>query len=764
MLKRIGAWGAIVTLIGAFYGAVVHWGHHGRPNALPPHPSTPALAATDGTGVGPAQDATGQAINLKLGATPIPCGGTGVGPLQDSTMQCVLTAIGTGGGGVDAGSIILAGDTTGPANANTNVAMQGQAVSAGASNGQIWIFNGTAWVPGFVGSIIDGGTITLAGDVTGAANANRIWSISGDGGNVVPITPNDLQWVAPATAPEISQATSTTGNGVPFYWVSQGPLSAGTNSPGNEIALTPSPISTGAPGLFQTAVGTIASNTIYTSQGEISNGSAIGAYWCGAVSATTNYCMNGTGTTNSVNAGTTLNLSIGGTTQLALTSAQLAWPAAISSPTYTQTIQVANTPPTATTISAQSASLTSTTGTAANTTGASLNLAAGLGSSGNGGVWAAGNINLQLGAPSAGGTEAFVNVQRSGSTIVAIGAQVGTPANGAIYMGGVTPSATNYALSASTTATSVAGVNGLSLYVAGNQQVAISNGAFTFESAIVRFAAVVSPVIFHLPQTTDVATSAFAISAQNADQATAAIANTTGGSLNLAAGTGAINNTGGTWQSGNVNLQVNTPNPEGTEAFVNVQRAGTTLVAMGQGIAGYGTIWLGSANTPINTNWQLGSSTGANTYLNTATGGSIFLSVAAAAKVTVTTTLASFGVAVGGQGTAPLQFSGQTSPNTVACGVGGTQTVSAAQAIIPFFLVTTGTLTSNCVIDFTTNAPTGHFIVDLSGVGALGAFTLGFKSGTATQTLSATQITNLLATGANGAVIYTGTNRVTLAD
>src|ERR1019366_3177677 len=123
------------------------------------------------------------------------------------------------------------------------------------------------------------------------------------------------------------------------------------------------------------------------------------------------------------------------------------------------------------------------------------------------------------------------------------------------------------------------------------------------------------------------------------------------------------------------------------------------------------------------------------------------------------------GVPVGGYSTTPYSWSGQTSPNTVACGTGGTQTISAAQAVIPFFLVTSGTLGSNCIIDFGTNAVTGMYVVDLSGLGSLATFTLGFKNGTTTKTISATQLTALIGTGASGAQIFTfGTNNITIID
>jgi hypothetical protein len=90
---------------------------------------------------------------------------------------------------------------------------------------------------------------------------------------------------------------------------------------------------------------------------------------------------------------------------------------------------------------------------------------------------------------------------------------------------------------------------------------------------------------------------------------------------------------------------------------------------------------------------------------------------------------------VGGSGTNAFTWAGETAPNTVACGAGGTQTISSAQAPIPVFVVTSGTLTSACTLDFTTNAPIGHFEIGTNGV-TLGAFSLIFKNGTQSQTLT----------------------------
>ena len=176
---------------------------------------------------------------------------------------------------------------------------------------------------------------------------------------------------------------------------------------------------------------------------------------------------------------------------------------------------------------------------------------------------------------------------------------------------------------------------------------------------------------------------------------------------------------------------------------------------------GDGALYFGGVTSSAS-NYGLHLSSTATT-LNAIGGNNILFAVGAVNQATLNTAAFSVGVPIGGLSTTPLSFKGQTSPNTVACGTGGTQTVSAAQAIIPFFLLTTGTLASNAVVDFSTNAPTGTFFIDLSGVGALGAFTLGFKNGTKTLTLTAAQLTALQGTGSTGLQVMTnGANAITL--
>ncbi|HKM55592.1 MAG TPA: hypothetical protein VJY33_19460 [Isosphaeraceae bacterium] len=81
---------------------------------------------------------------------------------------------------------------------------------------------------------------------------------------------------------------------------------------------------------------------------------------------------------------------------------------------------------------------------------------------------------------------------------------------------------------------------------------------------------------------------------------------------------------------------------------------------------------------------------------------------------------------------------------TLVCGTGGTKTVPVNSFGL---VVTTGTLSSNCVIDFSTNGSTGLYFVDLSGATAGATFGIQFKNGSAAKTyLSTGVISGTLAT------------------
>ena len=138
------------------------------------------------------------------------------------------------------------------------------------------------------GGTVDSGSVVLAGDVNGAANSNQVWGIAGDGGNAFYVIPSLQVWVADAGAPGMMQLPSTTGNGQPMLVQSQGPLDSGAFSPGPNVLNTPLPTSTGAPGLTEIQSGGVN----YVQCGQLSNGSNFGACWLGIITpSTTNYAF-----------------------------------------------------------------------------------------------------------------------------------------------------------------------------------------------------------------------------------------------------------------------------------------------------------------------------------------------------------------------------------------------------------------------------------------------------------------------------------------
>lgn len=71
-----------------------------------------------------------------------------------------------------------------------------------------------------------------------------------------------------------------------------------------------------------------------------------------------------------------------------------------------------------------------------------------------------------------------------------------------------------------------------------------------------------------------------------------------------------------------------------------------------------------------------------------------------------------------------------TTGGTFSCGAGDTYTVPGTN--MGLSVTTSPTLTSNCIIDFTTGASSGFYLVDLSGVTLGATFGVQFKNGTAT--------------------------------
>lgn len=93
----------------------------------------------------------------------------------------------------------------------------------------------------------------------------------------------------------------------------------------------------------------------------------------------------------------------------------------------------------------------------------------------------------------------------------------------------------------------------------------------------------------------------------------------------------------------------------------------------------------------------------------------------------------------------------------IACGTGGTHVIPVQTVGI---VVTTGTLASNCVLNFATNASTGYYAVDLSGATLGATFGVEFENGTATYTATTTNHTS----GATLAHVWThGTNTLVVS-
>jgi hypothetical protein len=152
------------------------------------------------------------------------------------------------------------------------------------------------------------------------------------------------------------------------------------------------------------------------------------------------------------------------------------------------------------------------------------------------------------------------------------------------------------------------------------------------------------------------------------------------------------------------------------------------------GADGFGgtAIW-GNNNTANNTFCLDSSSTG--TIINANSGATILQTIGGTNVEVTSSFLHQMGPALGGLGTSS-PFHWATTTGAIACGTGGTQTISAAQASTPGLIVTTGTLTSTCTLDFSTNGSTGWYMVDLSGAGTITGFGMTFKNGTQSQVLT----------------------------
>lgn len=165
-------------------------------------------------------------------------------------------------------------------------------------------------------------------------------------------------------------------------------------------------------------------------------------------------------------------VSVGGST-----NTNLVWLASQTAAGISQAAQTTDVVTQNFTITAQNA----WTGASTNRVGANVVLTSGAGATTNG---TPGNINCTFGAPSGTGTEAYLIAIRNGVSLVRAGAQVGTTGNGALYLGSLTPSSSNYAIAGDGTAnTNINGISAISMGVNGS----FSNGHYQTSTGITLF-------------------------------------------------------------------------------------------------------------------------------------------------------------------------------------------------------------------------------------------------------------------------------------
>lgn len=208
--------------------------------------------------------------------------------------------------------------------------------------------------------------------------------------------------------------------------------------------------------------------------------------------------------------------------------------------------------------------------------------------------------------------------------------------------------------------------------------------------------------------------------------------------------------TGADRTAGSVVINMPLPSNGGTgEGAFRLQRNGVDKfwfqTLFGNSAAG-AAIYM--VNTPAANVFTLFGNT-TSTELNAPSGGTVFLTIGGVGILTGTATSITMAQPVTFN-VAPVAGA----PQTIACGTGGTQTVAANPTA--GLIVTSGTLGSNCTIDFGTNATSGMFDLDTSGVTLGATFGLVFKNGTAS---SSTFTSGTVISGATLARVWThGTN------
>ena len=582
-------------------------------------------------------------------------------------------------------------------------------------------------------------TISLVGDVTGIADANTVVNIHGTS---VPASPSANQVLVAtsgtaATWEQIANAQIATGAAIAVN-----KLATGTSAQVLLNNSTPSPTWTTITGdvtvsnAGATTVGAIQGNTV--TSGALTKGQFLVA------SSTSNWAATSLSGDLSESASTPGQVSVvsitgsSGTVNIASTGNVITWAAATTAPGLNQTTQTSDIATANLTISSQAPFASASTHKTA------------------------GNIILNTPNPVSGGTPSSIQFQVGGSSIGGLGQYTNGTTFYSLWLGNAAAQngLTNAALTSDDSTVTILNANTsgtVSLRVANTQVMGITSSGvsivqpLTLSQDITWTASTTAPGLVQTAQTSDAATQNLTIQPQG--PYASAVTNVAPGNLNInfpapisGSNYGAVNFQSG----GSTKLSLQMPPSNNTATFttadsLTIQTTGANEDVAIEAVASGGQVYLVS------------------NIINLAAGITNFNTGGESTKNVIQPgTSIQFGDPVGGYSTTPFNWLGQTSPNTVALGTSGSTTISAAQAIIPFFLITTGTTSGTVTADFSTNASTGWFICDLSGVGNISGGSLVLKNGTGSVTITSTVLTALRAAGKTGVCVVTyGTNNIT---
>jgi hypothetical protein len=264
-------------------------------------------------------------------------------------------------------STMVQGSLTGTMNFFLNDEARINNNTVNVSSGTVNIYVNSPTV--FCGTTQPGATIIgLLGDVQGQPGANFVNSLTGNGSNPIVINTKNLQYAAGLLTPTINQATTSSTSGTTLTIQAQSATGAGNN--GGNLVLAGGSSGSSFSGEVQISNG-ITQNTIFAQY------SGLNTIWTtpSSVSAT-NWFSQVSGTTQILNGATAIQLDIGATANLLLSSGLLQWAAGISSPSLNQALTSSGNG-TNFTISAQNS-------TASSSIGGNLLISGGSGTSGDG--------------------------------------------------------------------------------------------------------------------------------------------------------------------------------------------------------------------------------------------------------------------------------------------------------------------------------------------------------------------------------------------